>query len=404
MLVRALERGRVDGDGIVEELAERTLDGAVDVGHVEGEVLATATGRGRVGRGGFGVVVGVGPIGVLGQAGGKLEVDADRAGDDAHRVGRERARLVRADDGRVGHRLARTEHAHEQVLRRHPPRRKRQRQRDRQRQTLGHGDDDDRDADDQDLNKVLRLVLRRPVRVGPETDGEPDEEDDKEQETRARTEPGDNLGHPVELELQWGVLRVALQRHHEPTVLRPLADGGDQVAAGTLDNLAAREDEAVGLAALARLAPLLALGVRRLADLVRLARRRRFVRAHVVPGDEHAVDGQDLARLELEDVADNDLVDVEEPLAPAAADRLDVAILLLGVEQAELALLLVVVDTSDHCGWSALLLLSARDALTTIRMATMIARPSTQSTDGSSQRLFGQSGLAINSGSVPRSW
>jgi uncharacterized protein YidB (DUF937 family) len=214
------------------------------------------------------------------------------------------------------------------------------------------------------LNKVLRLLLRRPIGVPAELDEEADHEADEEDETGGGTELGDEFSKAVELELKRCDLGVALQRcacssvfasvrqdlvrtHHDLAVLGALADADDDVAAAALENLAAGEHEAIGVGALLGLQPLDGLGIGDLADGVGLAGSGRFVAANVVTAKEDAVDGNDFSGFELEDVANDDIVDIEQTLL-AVAEGFDVAFLFLGVELLELSLFLEVIDGADE--------------------------------------------------------
>ena len=94
----------------------------------------------------------------------------------------------------------------------------------------------------------------------------------------------------------------------------------NNIRADTFKNLAPADEEAIGMleavrvllpiavAQLALVERLHAERILRLADDVALARRARLVAAHVVPAEEDAVAGDDLAGLEERDVADDDVL------------------------------------------------------------------------------------------------
>lgn len=177
-----------------------------------------------------------------------------------------------------------------------------------------------------------------------------------------------------------------------------LPNGRNDVCPETLQNLAPTDQERVDLVIF-----WIALLERRLAQGIALARRATFVDMNVVALKEDAVDGNDFPRLEEEDIADHDVVDGHEALR-SVPDDLDVALFLLPlvarnqsqpyiegtrresqlrVELLELSLFLVVVD------WGGEVSVRRRreekrdrpdPTMTTMKMAIVIATPSTQST------------------------
>ena len=146
---------------------------------------------------------------------------------------------------------------------------------------------------------------------------------------------------------------------HDTTVERTLADGDDNIRADTFKNFAPADEEAIGmleafrvllpigLSQLALVERLHAVRVLRLADDVALARRAGLVAAHVVPAEEDAVAGDDLAGLEERDVADDDGVHADAA-RDARADDGDRALVLLRAQHAELALFLPVRERADE--------------------------------------------------------
>lgn len=258
VLVGSLEGGRVDGDRVIEKLAEAGRDVLVDVGHVGREVEATLAGRSglellllRVDLLGVAVVVGVGTGGVLGEAVGELEVDTDGAGDDRHLVLGEGSGLVGADDGSVGHGLASAENTDEEGGLGHATSSESEGESDgegksyeaerdvsaalvpasRRSLTFGDSDNNNGDRDNENLDEVLSLLIGSAVGVASEVDEEaarragqpacsdlmaskssPNHERGEEDETGGGSELGDELGESVKLELEGSVLGVALER------------------------------------------------------------------------------------------------------------------------------------------------------------------------------------------------
>ena len=109
-------------------------------------------------------------------------MDTKAASDDSHVVCGERSGLVRADHGRVGHDLTRTEDADEEGLSCHPFRGECECECDCQWETLGDGDDDDRDCDDEDLGELHCLGVAGSAGVGLQVDEEPDHQGREEDE------------------------------------------------------------------------------------------------------------------------------------------------------------------------------------------------------------------------------
>lgn len=136
----------------------------------------------------------------------------------------------------------------------------------------------------------------------------------------------------------------------DPSVERVLSDRDDDVLADTLENLSARDHETVALGVLARLECLAlfhALLVRELLDRVTFTCSARLVAADVVTAQENTVDGQNLSGLEQADVADNDILDVDDHFR-AASNTLYRTVVPLLVELLELAFFLPVVDGTDQ--------------------------------------------------------
>lgn len=232
-----------------------------------------------------------------------------------------RRRKEETNDSGVGHGLASSEDTNEEVHLGHTSSSEGESEGDGERKTLGDGNNNDGNGDDEDLDERLRLVIRRAVRVRLELDEEADHEGEEEEETGGGTEFGDEFGEGVELELERGVLRVALQTHHDASVERVATDGSDDVLADALEDLGTGDEEAIDLA--------VRVGgevfVRGFANGVGLSRCARLVAADVVTGEEDTIDRDNFSRLDEEDVADEDVVDAHEAFVTGAED-LDVAI------------------------------------------------------------------------------
>lgn len=132
-------------------------------------------------------------------------------------------------------------------------------------------------------------------------------------------------------------------RHHDLAVERIFADPDDEVLPIALENFGSGDEEGIAFVTIG-----LDLFPRRFPDGVALSRRARLVAPQLMTFQQDAVDGDDLARFKQDDVADPDFVHVEQALV-AGPDDLDVALFFLGVEFAELALLLPVVERTDQC-------------------------------------------------------
>lgn len=109
----------------------------------------------------------------------------------------------------------------------------------------------DRDGDDENVDEGGALLRGRASRnTRAELDEEANHERAEEDETGERTELGNELGQSVELELERRGRGITAEGHHGTSVERVGADGDDDVLADTLEDLAARDEEAVELEAL----------------------------------------------------------------------------------------------------------------------------------------------------------
>ena len=203
LLVDILESGRVDSEGVVEELGHlRTGEGA-ELVQVEGKVLSALTGvLGLDHTMLISDLVGVGSTRVLFQSSDTLGSDTKRHGDDLHLVQGKSTGLVGADDTGTSGSLTRSQNTNKQVLLGHSLGSKGQSQSDSQGETLGDGDNDQGDGDNEDTDKGLTLLVGSPVGVLLELDAESDEQGEEESTTSSGTELGDELGKSVELHLQ----------------------------------------------------------------------------------------------------------------------------------------------------------------------------------------------------------
>lgn len=120
--------------------------------------------------------------------------------------------------------------------------------------------------------------------------------------------------------------------HHDLAVERVLTDIGSDILSDSLEDLGSRKEEAIDLALLGAIE----LFERSFANGVRFSSSARLVAANVVAREEETVDGEDLSRLNVEDVTDDDIVDGHETLG-AIADDLDVAFFLLGAAKGRAA-------------------------------------------------------------------
>ncbi len=96
-------------------------------------------------------------------------------------------------------------------------------------------------------------------------------------------------------------------------------------------------------------------------------------------GEEDYVAGNNLTRLNQRDVADHDLFDVHDHLNTIPNDR-DTALVLLLAGRLELTFLLPVIEKTDHDLLRAHIVTEGSKlggVLTTMRIATVIATPST---------------------------
>ena len=150
--------------------------------------------------------------------------------------------------------------------------------------------------------------------------------------------------------------------HHDTTVEALLTDGDDDVLAITFENLGTRDHETVGVSVggvESMDVSTLALGlfpehdtviVADLLDGVGLSGRPGFVALDVVAGNEDAITRNDLTGFEEGDITDEEFLDVDNVL-DARPDNLDATFLLLVVEDAELPLLLPIVERTNHHLW-----------------------------------------------------
>jgi len=191
---------------------------------------------------------------------------------------------------------------------------------------------------------------------------------------------------------------VTEHTHHDTTVETLLTDGNDDVLAITFEDLGTRNHKAVGVGvggvecmdvgtlALGLFPEHDAVVVADLLDGVRLSGRPGFVALDVVAGNEDAVAQNDLARLEEGDITDEEFLYVDDAL-DTGPDDLDATLLLLVVEDTDLPLLLPIIKRTNHdlwkCGLARGIWCHNRKTQTAMKMATMMATPSTQSTRGS---------------------
>jgi len=115
--VDILKSGRVDSDRLVEELPECGGKDRVELGLVDGKVVVWVLAVLRV-EATIGVIaaVCVGARAVVLELTNEFGVDADGTRDDRHRVLRERAGLVGADDGGLGYGIGGAENANQKLL------------------------------------------------------------------------------------------------------------------------------------------------------------------------------------------------------------------------------------------------------------------------------------------------
>ena len=201
----------------------------------------------------------------------------------------DRPRLVQDQGIGLGHRLQMGRLFEEDPALGAQPQPDKGRHRSRQRQGAGTGDDDDRDADHKGRRKVM----------GPEPPGGEGREGEEEDRS------GEVLGEAVRqlLDLRF-LAHCALQQRHEvrkgrmgEVLRRPvLHDGVD--ADGAADHAVAGP----------------------LVDRFALAGQARFVETPL-PVDNLPVDGGLLTRLEQDDVADLDIVDIDGPAGVVFENR-----------------------------------------------------------------------------------
>ena len=252
--------------------------------------------------------------------------------DHGHFVLCQRSRLVGADCRRAAHGLARVQVADEVVVPEHLAHRVRECDSDRERKTLRHGDDDDGDRRDDVLGQhVCEREVER-LMSAEEVEQELEHKAAKDECGGEDSELGDRVGETAQLLLKRGLLGLRLERHHDCSRLRVGTDGNDEHLPDALEDEAARVQDGMVLVLL---------------DRVGLAGHRTLVALHVKSGEEQPVRTQDVAHFDLHDVADDDVVHTHL-LVLAVADRLDLLVVLLAVQLAELLLLRVVVQRRHH--------------------------------------------------------
>ena len=146
--------------------------------------------------------------------------------------------------------------------------------------------------------------------------------------------------------------------HHDATVETPLINSGDDVLAVTVKNLGARNHETIGVNVESVSVGTLALGpfpeleafvIADLPNGIGLSSGARFVTLDVVAGNEDTVAGDDLARLEEGDIADEQLIDVDGVL-DTRADDFDTTLLLV-IEDAGLPSLVPIIEGANRHLW-----------------------------------------------------
>jgi len=140
-----------------------------------------------------------------------------------------------------------------------------------------------------------------------------------------------------------------------------LTDGDNDVLAVAFENLGTRNHKAVGVGvggvecvnvgtlALGLFPEHDTIVIGDLLDRVRLSGRPRFVALDVVARNEYAVTQNDLTGFEKDDITNEEFLDVDDALDTEADDLDATLFLLLVVEDAELPLLLPIVEgANDH--------------------------------------------------------
>ncbi len=135
--------------------------------------------------------------------------------------------------------------------------------------------------------------------------------------------------------------------HHDTTVEALGANSDNDISAIALENLGTGYDKAVGVAVLLTLRRLHQVIVGNLPDSVGLAGSATLVAFDIMAGEEDAVARYDLTGFQQGYVADYDLLDVDNLLNVVTND-LDATFFLLLIQRLELALLLEVVEGTDH--------------------------------------------------------
>ena len=147
--------------------------------------------------------------------------------------------------------------------------------------------------------------------------------------------------------------------HHDMTVETLLTNSYDNVLAITFKDLGARNHETIRVRvggiesmtvdtlAFGLLPEGNALVVGNLFDSIGLSSCAGFVTLDVVTRNEDAVAGDDLTGLKEGDVTDKQFLDVDDAF-DTEANNLDTPLLLLVIENAELSLLLPIIEGTNH--------------------------------------------------------
>jgi len=207
---------------------------------------------------------------------------------------------------------------------------------------------------------------------------ETNHEGGEQSQTGNTTDLGNELGQVVQLLLQRSGIGISPEScknksasldqekcdfkehtHHDAAVETLLTDGDNHVLAITFENLGTRNHKTIGVRiggvecmnvdtlALGLFSEGDALAVADLFDSVGLPGRAGLVALDIVAGDEDTVTRDNLTGLEEGNVTDEKILDVDYAF-DTAADNLDTSLLLLVVENAELFLLLPIVEGTNH--------------------------------------------------------
>ena len=154
----------------------------------------------------------------------------------------------------------------------------------------------------------------------------------------------------------------AERTHHDTAVEAVRSDSDNDVFAVTIQDLGARNHETIGISisgvesvnvgtlASGPLTERDAIFVSGLFDGVRLSSCIGFIAFDIVAGNENTITGDNLTRLEEDDVTDKQFLDVDDALG-TGADHLDATSLLLAFEDQELPFLLPIIDGTDRDLW-----------------------------------------------------